>query len=42
MDTVQKPEMEALFYKYDTEILWCDADGRSAFGQVGESNIMGQ
>jgi len=26
--------MEALFYTYDTDILWCDADGRSAFGLV--------
>ncbi|KAJ7280357.1 glycoside hydrolase family 29 protein [Mycena rebaudengoi] len=27
--------MEKLFYEYDTEILWCDADGGSAFPSIG-------
>ncbi|KAL1705868.1 glycoside hydrolase family 29 protein [Schizophyllum commune] len=33
-DGVQRPQLEQLFYKYDTDILWCDADGASAFPRV--------
>uniref|UniRef100_D8PTJ5 alpha-L-fucosidase n=1 Tax=Schizophyllum commune (strain H4-8 / FGSC 9210) TaxID=578458 RepID=D8PTJ5_SCHCM len=31
---VQRPQLEQLFYKYDTDILWCDADGASAFPRI--------
>ncbi|THG97827.1 hypothetical protein EW026_g4244 [Hermanssonia centrifuga] len=32
---VQQPQMETLFYDYDTEILWCDIGGPSIFPDIG-------
>lgn len=34
-DSVQKPQMESLFYEYDIEILWCDIGGATAFPELG-------
>ncbi|KAJ3553679.1 hypothetical protein NM688_g3482 [Phlebia brevispora] len=32
---VQKPQMETLFYDFDTDILWCDIGGASIFPKIG-------
>jgi alpha-L-fucosidase len=32
-----KPQMKALFYKYDADILWCDVGGPTVFPDIGES-----
>ncbi|KAI0076395.1 glycoside hydrolase family 29 protein [Panus rudis PR-1116 ss-1] len=34
---LQKPQMSTLLFNYDTEILWCDIGGASAFPQLGAS-----
>ncbi|OBZ73091.1 Alpha-L-fucosidase [Grifola frondosa] len=34
LEDLQRPQIEKLFYEYDTDILWCDEDGASAFSEI--------
>lgn len=35
---IMKPQMEALFYNYDADILWCDVGGPTIFQEIGASS----
>lgn len=32
---IMKPQMEALFYNYSADILWCDVGGPTIFQEIG-------
>lgn len=36
LEDIMKPQMEALFYNYDADILWCDVGGPTVFPEIGK------
>ncbi|KAH8921397.1 glycoside hydrolase family 29 protein [Atractiella rhizophila] len=34
LEDIMKPQMEALFYKYNTDILWCDVGGPTVYPEI--------
>ena len=36
LQDIMKPQMEALFYKYEADILWCDVGGDTVLPDIGE------
>ena len=35
LQDIMRPQMEALFYQYETDILWCDIGGPTVFPDIG-------
>lgn len=36
---IMKPQMEALFYNYSADILWCDVGGPTIFQDIGVYSV---